>query len=944
VSTISDPKKKWAIVFCALEGSSPDPSVLDELARMFRLSAAGHAFPRPTLPYLFSVADFWHDQSLGVIDVSDSPVFGWYPCEWTMLGAPGLTAYPGIDGNWPDPDNNSRRVFAAQAREILKAALARLGRRAGPPFRLGDFRGVLSVWNFPVSGGQTGTDVVYGLNGTAGPLSWSDGNWHRCWLCSSLVRLGLSTLGSSCAVGGSHDPNMNTQYLVPTVAVTQGSRELRVCAKCGTLYSGRASNVCPAGAGHVPGLTSLYWMMSDWAAPIGDPGWSECSACGMVVADAGAGCPGTGAAHAVPKERPLSIPFVESGLDRDFFCHEMGHAYGFVHGRSTQPQSMDLDNDCNPGAYGDRFDIMSYRDVDSYNPSPGDPDAAWGPRGPGLALQQIVNSGLVSQGTIRDVGAEERRAVATLRAVGSSDPGFAALRADSLVAEFRRVDGWDRGLKVDGQAAVIVHQTDLPTPVVLLSTQGHPYVGPSDEIETPNVGGEGGLRLRVRSMNATSAEVEVMRTDAFSYRWQRWLILPCAYRSLPRTRGGAPDVPIGYQALADLLHSGPGDVESFWNDMSHGAVQFAGGSTVSGRGNIELQWIPLSYSAATDAKRSAEERVGAAVTAALALKNPTRIKSPLYLDWRFFTGIIIARNQEIGDGYLGLLQLPTGNTLRHDIDCTKETKTGDAAGPRLFQVIELSVSALTHAGISRAIGESLGLPSEPEDRFTVMSERGDRFWFRDPQRPEWGATGPSLSTDALKSLGWLRDWEVFVPEIPSGQRSTRGNLRLLPLNARGVKMPFQRVSTPSYVRLEVGPYGFECRTRERWDAGFPPELQAVVLARELEPSGPVKPIALTQGQSIAWGSPLRRILGGGEVKVTSLSSSGAVLEYLIDEGATEIEAGGGTLRGGGTVLFTPDGRIIRIAPGDPYERAVAAAVRELEELAERISNERGMGG
>ena len=183
---------------------------------------------------------------------------------------------------------------------------------------------------------------------------------------------------------------------------------------------------------------------------------------------------------------------------------------------------------------------------------------------------------------------------------------FAGVRVDSLVAEFRRVDGWDRGLRVDGPAAVIVHETDIATPVVRLSTRGHPYLRQSDEVETPNVGGESGVRLRVRSMSATSAELEVMRTDAFSYRWQRWLILPCAYRSLPRTRRPGPDVPIDYWTLRHLLtESSPAGVESFWNDMSQGAVHFAGGYTLSSRGDIEQEWILLNYAKATDAKRSA---------------------------------------------------------------------------------------------------------------------------------------------------------------------------------------------------------------------------------------------------------------------------------------------------------------------------------------------------
>ncbi len=41
------------------------------------------------------------------------------------------------------------------------------------------------------------------------------------------------------------------------------------------------------------------------------------------------------------------------------------------------------------------------------------------------------------------------------------------------------------------------------------------------------------------------------------------------------------------------------------------------------------------------------------------------------------------------------------------------------------------------------------------------------------------------------------------------------------------------------------------------------------------------------------------------------------------------------------MLFTTDGRIIKIDPGDQYERVVATVINQLEELPERISIERG---
>jgi hypothetical protein len=185
--TISDPTKPWAIVLCALEGSSPSPQIGVDFANMFRFGFGG-------------VADFWRDQSLGAIDVSASEPFGWFPCGWTVLDTPGITPYPGITSG------GDRGVAAQQARAVLTAN--------NPGLDLGRFRGVLSVFNFPVNGGNMGADVVCGINAVGCPLSWAERGWYRCLKCTALTK--SSTAGLACFVGPGTSHALDArEYLVP---------------------------------------------------------------------------------------------------------------------------------------------------------------------------------------------------------------------------------------------------------------------------------------------------------------------------------------------------------------------------------------------------------------------------------------------------------------------------------------------------------------------------------------------------------------------------------------------------------------------------------------------------------------------------------------------------------------------------------------------------------
>jgi hypothetical protein len=727
---------------------------------------------------------------------------------------------------------------------------------------------------------------------------------------------------------------------VPTdPSLAQAGGPFQACENCGALYTsaGAVTSACPAGGAHSPASPVQYRLMSNWASTIGDDRWRLCANCGAVVDQGmvGAPCPGGTGMHNLAASGRLGACFVDYQLDRDFFVHEMGHAYGFEHGRSSEPQSWTLENDCNPGAYGDPFDIMSYGDVYRYAPQPSDADAGWGYRGPSLAVHQLEYAGLIPPEAIKTVDGSEAIATVTLRPAARSElPGFAAAHIGSLIAEYRPAAGWDAGLQVDGPGAVLIYDTAVPGSMILHSTAGRKFLRRFDTVETANLGRLGGWSITVSRLDGTSATIEVARQHSFSYGWQRWVVLPCAYQA-----SGPP--PLSMEELRELFMGrtddpATKDVESFWNDMAGGGFHVAGGWVVSAGGNVSTDWIPLGYGSLQDETRPPGDRVRAAVHASLALKNPTRASAPLYLDWEAFTGIIVVRNEDVGSGFLGELQLPTGNTLPYRIDCRHETNTGSATGERLFQVIELGSGALSHAGIAREIGHSLGLSDRPDDPFTLMSTHPEAYRDVDPGHPNWGKFGPELDTDGLTQLGWLPDSRVFRVTPPQGQRVTAGSVLLVPwAHARGA-FAGGEWRAPSFARIEAGPYSFECRSRDGWDSGLPADLPAVVVARNMT-GGP--PTPKVEGQSVSWGGELRAITGGGEIRVRSLSPAGAEVDYYVAEKRV-IVAGGGSLAGGGTFLITPDGRIIRIPPGDPFERQVAPGIDRLSTVFKRIRSSR----
>jgi hypothetical protein len=283
------------------------------------------------------------------------------------------------------------------------------------------------------------------------------------------------------------------------------------------------------------------------------------------------------------------------------------------------------------------------------------------------------------------------------------------------------------------------------------------------------------------------------------------------------------------------------------------------------------------------------------------------------------------RNTPGGAGYIGQVALWTGNTTTTLPDCPNTVTTGPAAGIQTYDVIELGSDSLSQAAMAQAIGTSLGLSHQAVDPFDLMSTRWDTRRYlgvndSDPIKPAYGFTGPAVNTTHLQQIGFLDPERVFVATFPTGQHFIGGEITICPT----LHLEYQ-----GYRRAEIGPFALECRTQESWDGALPEKALVLAYQHQNEPQ------ILTKGSTLTWGGPLRAIGGGGELTVTALSPFGANVSYQVAD-PVPIVAGGGALHGGGTILFTYDGRIIRIPPGDPAERAAGAALKQLEEIAKTI--------
>lgn len=200
-----------------------------------------------------------------------------------------------------------------------------------------------------------------------------------------------------------------------------------------------------------------------------------------------------------------------------FAGHEMGHGYGMIH-------SFSNDNYQNaswsrPGEYGDVWDLMSVQHADSYS------GVQFGGSGPGINAYYLDKLGWMPRTRIATFGADgaatSTLTLAALNHPEASGPLLVRVPFDPgnlshyYTVEFRRNDGWDRGIPRD---TVLIHEIKLDTlnggnTTYLVNTTNTPTFGPSISYEwQPGMTfSVNGVTITVNSINsgANTASVTI---------------------------------------------------------------------------------------------------------------------------------------------------------------------------------------------------------------------------------------------------------------------------------------------------------------------------------------------------------------------------------------------------------------------------------------------------
>jgi hypothetical protein len=915
--SIQNPKGRWVIVPQFLRGTDPTGSTfVDDARDLFTRGSLGG----------FSVADFWWEQTLGLVDISGSVVLPWLETGWGITGYPGQTGGVGRDSlrNW--------------ARDRVPD--------------MSQYRGVIAVYNFVCNENNVGADVVWSLGGYGSVPDWASATWRKCSRCEAIVPSDVqwaSLAGPvACSAGaGGHIPGDRTYMSIadPTVPMT---RVMSLCAVCLVVYASDrpepapAVVECPAGAHHQP-LVKVH-VLAGWPDPPAERTWSTCRLCRVVTPDGTSStCLVTKSQHVREALASVHFPFLEFDIagspPRSWLLHEMGHAYDFQHGRGLDPRSRDLINDCWPGAYGDRSDVMSYANVASFTPTSG-PGAQFGAIGPSLGITHLIDGGVLDRNSdlfdVELTAGSPTQVVQLRPPTAAGTPGWAGARFGQHVVEYRAGRKWDMGVdrgtgpdSVPEPGCVLVryHPTDTNRlPNLVPSMVGRPFLATGDYHEAR--AGLADVSVHVDSIapDGSSAYVRFSNLPATrraedggaivvppgSRHSMRWLMVPY----VASDSSGSFDRTTGLSVLSAA--------ETFWCDMADGEFYVAGGTALSPDMAADgPDAFKLQEDAATLRALQPADRVHTIVDQLLRWPHPLSGGGHvLPMDWRWFTGLVLVSLDGIGTGFMGSMTLHSGV-----FPGTKACETTDqpvTLEELPFDLIEMGSDALTQSRLAREMGYAIGV-ADSVDPFSLTGPAGLAMRFAPPAAGSgfgdraWGTTGPTLSTMELDARGWLPPYAKVT--VTTGEsRSASGTVLIRPAYRLG--QPRSGV-----VQATIGPFSFELRTDTGWDSGVG---GPVVLAYAAGAGQAPRPMRV--GEHITWGGPIPAISGGGDVSVAELSDDFATLSYSLTERPIFM-AGGGQLDGGGTLLFSPDGTVHHIPPGDPLEIRAAALIEQLAHLA-----------
>jgi hypothetical protein len=189
-----------------------------------------------------------------------------------------------------------------------------------------------------------------------------------------------------------------------------------------------------------------------------------------------------------------------------FNCHEMGHIFGLDHSFDTSPTSFDPNSDGRPGAYRDRWDIMSAMNVWLFN-------NALGGNGPGLNSPYLDRLGCISANRIWTPPNPNFAGTVTIAALNHPEvngplmikiprlSGPNPSVSSTYTVEFRRKTGWDAGIPND---TVLIHQVRSNGLSYLQKTATGNEFFPGSEFT------DGGLSLKVLRIDTNSSTADVL--------------------------------------------------------------------------------------------------------------------------------------------------------------------------------------------------------------------------------------------------------------------------------------------------------------------------------------------------------------------------------------------------------------------------------------------------